>query len=157
MDICSFSQYNELFSAEIGDEILHEVLRRLSRPFGSYLYRINGDVFWASPCLGKGRLLLPTGCKSLFAEPVVAGALSFTLQVRISRLYVSGTRQNAQRAAGPHQSALRFAKESDRVVTVYNGQLDEMIHTEADILRRLKGGHSGRDAGGLVPADYAAL
>ena len=36
-DICGFSQYNELFNADIGDEIIHEMLRRLARPFGSYL------------------------------------------------------------------------------------------------------------------------
>ena len=36
------------------------------------------------------------------------------------------------------QSALRFAKEADRPITIYNGQLDEMIRTQADILGRLR-------------------
>ena len=138
VDICSFSQYNELFSAEIGDEILHEVLRRLSRPFGSYLYRINGDVFLGVSLSGEGSASFADRLQSLFAEPVVAGALSFTLQVRISACMYPEHGKTPSELLDHIQSALRFAKESDRVVTVYNGQLDEMIHTEADILRRLK-------------------
>ena len=63
VDICSFSQYNELFSADIGDEILHEALRRLSRPFGSYLYRINGDVFLGVSLSMSQRRPLPDVCK----------------------------------------------------------------------------------------------
>ena len=138
LDICSFSQYNELFSAEIGDEILHEVLRRLSRPFGSYLYRINGDVFLGISLSGEGATSFANRLQSLFAEPVTVGNLSFTLQVRVAACVYSEHGETPSILLDHIQSALRFAKESDQAITIYNGQLDEIIRTEADILRRLK-------------------
>ncbi|WP_242844308.1 putative bifunctional diguanylate cyclase/phosphodiesterase [Candidatus Soleaferrea massiliensis] len=138
VDICSFSQYNELFSADIGDEILHEVLRRLSRPFGSYLYRINGDVFLGVSLSGEGAVSFADRLKSLFAEPVVVGNLSFPLQVRVAACAYPEHGETPSALLDHIQSVLRFAKEADQTVTIYNDQLDEMIRTEADILHRLK-------------------
>lgn len=138
VDICSFSRYNELFSAEIGDEILHEALRRLSRPFGSYLYRINGDVFLGVSLSGEPAASVAGRLQSLFSEPVTAGNLSFTLQVRVAACVYPENGETPISLLDHIQSALRFAKESDRSVSVYNTQLDDMIRTEAGILRRLK-------------------
>lgn len=138
VDICSFSQYNELFSAEIGDEILHEVQRRLSRPFGSYLYRINGDVFLGVSLSDEEAVSFSNRLQAMFNEPVTVGTLSFPLQVRAAACVYPEHGETPSALLDHIQSALRFAKESDQAVTVYNGQLDEMIRTEADILRRLK-------------------
>lgn len=138
VDICSFSQYNELFSAEIGDAILHEVLRRLSRPFGSYLYRINGDVFLGVSSTGENSVSFANQLQSLFAESVTVGNLSFTLQVRISACMYPEHGATPSELLDHIQSALRFAKEAGRMIAVYNGQLDEMIRTEAGILHRLR-------------------
>lgn len=138
VDICSFSQYNELFSAEIGDEILHEVLRRLSRPFGSYLYRINGDVFLGISLSAEGTAPFANRLQSLFDDPITVGNLSFTLQVRVAACIYPEHGETPSTLLDHIQSALRFAKESDQAIAAYNGQLDDMIRTEADILRRLK-------------------
>lgn len=138
VDICSFSQYNELFSAAIGDEILHEVLRRLSRPFGSYLYRINGDVFLGVSLSGEGTTSFAERLQSMFDEPATVGTLSFPLQVRIASCVYPAHGETPGELLDHIQSALRFAKESDRPIAAYNDQLDEMIRTETDILRRLK-------------------
>ena len=138
VDIRSFSQYNELFSAEIGDEILHEALRRLSRPFGAYLYRINGDVFLGVSVSGEETASFANRLQSLFAEPVAAGNLFFTLQVRVAACMYPDHGETPSALLEHVQSALRFAKESCRATAVYNDQLDEIIRTEADILRRLK-------------------
>lgn len=138
VDVCSFSQYNELFSADIGDEILHEVLRRLSRFFGSYLYRINGDVFLGVSLSGEDTASFAGRLQSLFTKPVTVGNLSFPLQVRIAACVYPEHGETPSALLDHIQSALRFAKESDQSIAVYNGQLDEMIRTEADILRRLK-------------------
>lgn len=138
VDICSFSQYNELFSADIGDEILHEVLRRLSRPFGSYLYRINGDVFLGVSLSGESATSLSAQLQTLFAEPVMVGNLSFPLQVRIAACTYPEHGKTPGALLDHIQSALRFAKEADQEVVVYSDQLDEMIRTEADILLRLR-------------------
>lgn len=138
VDVCSFSQYNELFSADIGDEILHEVLRRLSRFFGSYLYRINGDVFLGVSLSGEDTTSFAGRLQSLFTKPVTVGNLSFSLQVRVAACVYPEHGETPGALLDHIQSALRFAKESDRSIAAYNGQLDEMIRTEADILRRLK-------------------
>ncbi len=138
VDVCSFSQYNELFSADIGDEILHEVLRRISRFFGSYLYRINGDVFLGVSLSGEDTAAFADRLQSMFIKPVTVGTLSFPLRVRIAACVYPEHGETPSTLLDHIQSALRFAKESDQPIAVYNGQLDEMIRTEADILRRLK-------------------
>lgn len=138
VDICSFSQYNELFSADIGDEILHEALRRLSRPFGSYLYRINGDVFLGVSLSNEPEASFAGRLQSMFDEPVTVGNLSFSLKVRIAVCMYPEHGKTPGALLDHIQSALRFAKEADQAIAVYNGLLDEMIRTEADILRRLK-------------------
>ncbi len=138
VDICSFSQYNELFSAAIGDEILHEVLRRLSRPFGTYLYRINGDVFLGVSLSDESAQSFASRLQAMFLAPITVGSLSFPLQIRIAACLYPEHGETPGALLDHIQSALRFAKESDRTVAIYNGQLDEMIRTEGDILRRLK-------------------
>lgn len=138
VDICSFSQYNELFSADIGDEILHEVLRRLSRPFGSYLYRINGDVFLGVSLSSERAESFAARLQSLFAEPLMVGNLSFPLQVRVAACMYPNHGGTPGALLDHIQSALRLAKASGQPITVYNGKLEDMIRTEADILRRLE-------------------
>lgn len=138
VDICDFSQYNELFSASIGDEILHEVLNRLARYFGSYLYRINGDVF-----LGvllskeKAESFIPK-LQRLFAEPVIIGNLSLPLQVRIAVCSYPQNGETPGDLLAHIQSAMRFAKESGSSIAIYNEKLESIVQTEAEILRRLK-------------------
>lgn len=138
VDICSFSQYNELFSASIGDEILHEVLRRLSRPFGSYVYRINGDVFLGVSLSDESVEFFVTRLQKMFATPITVGNLSFLLQIRIVACLYPEHGKTPGDLLDHIQSALRFSKESGDAVVVYSRQLDEIIRTEADILRRMK-------------------
>lgn len=138
VDICSFSQYNELFSAAIGDEILHEVLRRLSRAFGAYLYRINGDVFVGVSISEEKAESFAGRLQKMFAEPVTAGTHSFPLQVRVAACVYPEHGKTPSALLDHIQSALRFAKESEQMVAIYNGRLEEMIRTEADILHRLQ-------------------
>ena len=138
VDICSFSQYNDLFSASIGDEILHEVRRRLSRPFGSYLYRINGDVFLGVSLSRESAQSVAARLQDLFAAPITVGKLSFPLQIRIAACRYPEHGETPGELLDHIQSALRFAKESGQAIAIYNGRLDEMIRTEADILGRLK-------------------
>lgn len=138
VDVCAFSQYNELFSAAIGDEILHEVLRRLSRPFGSYLYRINGDVFLGVSLSGESAEFVVKRLQELFTVPITVGNLSFPLQVRIAACMYPEHGETPGDLLDHIQSALRFSKESGQSVVIYNSRLDEIIRTEAHILRRLK-------------------
>lgn len=138
VDIRSFSQYNELFSADIGDEILHEVVRRLSRPFGSYLYRINGDVFLGVSLTEESAVSFAARLQGMFAEPVTVGNLSFPLQVRVAVCVYPEHGDTPGVLLDHIQSALRFAKESGGPLCIYNDQLEEMVRTEADILSRLK-------------------
>lgn len=138
LDICSFSQYNELFSANIGDEILHEVLRRLSRPFGAYVYRINGDVFLGVSLSNEGAESFVLRLQKLFSVPIMVGSLSFPLQVRIAACLYPEHGETPGTLLDHIQSALRFAKESDQLIAIYNERLEEIIRTEADILRRMK-------------------
>lgn len=138
VDICAFSQYNELFSAEIGDEILYEVVRRLSRPFGSYLYRINGDVFLGVSVTEESPTSFAARLQGVFAGPVTVGNLSFPLQVRVAACVYPEHGDTPGVLLDHIQSALRFAKESGDLLCIYNDHLEEMIRTEADILGRLK-------------------
>ena len=138
IDICNFSQYNELFSADVGDAILHEVRGRLSRHFGSNLYRINGDVFLGISLSGERMESFANRLLEIFRLPVVVKHFSFPLRVRIAACCYPIHGENSSVLIDRIQSALRFAKESDQNVVIYNQKLDELIRTEADILRCLK-------------------
>lgn len=138
IDLCAFNQYNHLFSAAVGDSILHEVIHRLSRQFGNHLYRINGDVFLGISLSGGNVENLAEKIQSLFKEPVIAGKTTFTLQVRISICRYPENGNHPEVLLDRIQSALRYAKESGRDVICYNEELDEIIRSESDILRRLK-------------------
>ena len=66
------------------------------------------------------------------------GNFSFPLQVRVAACLYPEHGDTPSFLLDHIQSAIRFAKESDRTIVIYNSQLDEMIRTEADILRGLK-------------------
>ena len=137
VDICSFSQYNELFSADVGDEILHEVLRRLSRPFGSYLYRINGDVFLGVSLTKEKIESFTERLHQMLAVPVMVGSLSIPLQVRIVACQYPAYGDTPGALLERLQSAMSFSKSSGRNTVIYDASLDEMVRTETDILHRL--------------------
>lgn len=138
IDICNFSQYNELFSADVGDDILHEVLRRMSRTFGSYLYRINGDVFLGVSLSKEKTDSFAEHLHETLTRPVMAGNLSIPLQIRLVvcqyPLYGGTPGVLLERI----QSAMSFSKTSGRNIVIYNTELDDMVRTEADILHRLR-------------------
>ncbi len=138
IDICSFSQYNELFSADIGDAILLEVIGRLSRLFGTYLYRINGDVFLGISLSGENRESFTAKLQALLADPVCAGNASFTLQVRIAVCGYPANGDSPELLLDRIQSALRYTKEQNQKTVIYDDALDQIIRTETDIVHRLK-------------------
>lgn len=137
VDICSFSQYNELFSADVGDEILHEMIRRLSRPFGSYLYRINGDVFLGISLTKEKTDVFAARLQQMLTAPVMAGNLSIPLQIRLVACRYPAHGSTPGMLLERLQSAMSFSKTSARSTVIYNDALDEMLRTEAHILHRL--------------------
>ncbi len=137
VDICDFSQYNELFSADVGDAILHETLLRLSRPFGSYLYRINGDVFLGISLTKEKQDVFVDRLRQMFTEPVMVGGLSIPLQVRLVACEYPAHGTTPGVLLERLQSAMSFSKASDKNTVIYNDLLDEMLRTETDILHHL--------------------
>ncbi len=138
LDICRFSQYNQLFSMDIGDEILHEVIHRLSRQFGTYLYRINGDVFLGISLSDEKEGAVAARLQSMLGSPVTAGNASFALDARIAVCRYPYNGNTSEILLDRIQSALRYAKEADQKLVFYNDTLDAIIRTETDILRRLE-------------------
>lgn len=141
IDICSFSKYNELFSVEIGDEILHEVSRRLQVVFGDYLYRINGDVFLGI-LLGE-ELVLNVWMKiySSLIKPVQIGKVKLVLDAKcgVCAYPVHGKTPKSL-LEGVH-TALRYAKEQeDQKIMVYSEMLSKALRREVDILKLLESG-----------------
>lgn len=137
IDICSFSQYNQLFSADVGDAILQEVVHRLSQLFGAYLYRINGDVFLGISLSGENEETFAGRLQALLAAPVSAGNSSFTLQVRVTACGYPANGDSPERLLDRIQSALRYAKRLNLSIVIYDNALDRAIRTETDILHRL--------------------
>lgn len=138
VDISNFSQYNELFSADVGDAILHEVKRRLSRSFGSYLYRINGDVFLGISLSEESMESLIRRLLQMFEIPVTVKTYSFNLQIRIAACRYPTHGESPSGLIDCVQSTLRYAKASNQNMVIYNDSLDKMLRTEADILHRLE-------------------
>ena len=138
VDICNFSQYNQLFSADIGDRILHEVVQRLSRIFGNYLYRINGDVFLGISMSAENEVSLASKLQTLLSSPVTAGHATFTLQVRIAVCQYPANGPSPEILLDRIQSAMRYAKERDQKIMFYNDELDAIIRSETNILKQLE-------------------
>ena len=138
IDICAFSQYNEMFSAETGDAILNEVIHRLSRTFGTYLYRINGDVFLGLMLTDETEERVTQRLHDLLAAPVVAGNTSFSLQVRVAACRYPESGGSPDALLDRIQSALRHAKESGRKTVIYDLALDQAIRMESEILHRMR-------------------
>ena len=136
-DICGFSQYNELFNADIGDEIIHEMLRRLARPFGSYLYRINGDVFLGVSLSEENPEVFAKRLQKLLTTPVTVGNFTIPLQVRLVSCCYPSHGSTPSELLERIQSAMNFSKASGTNIVIYNDVLDELLRTEADILHRL--------------------
>lgn len=137
VDICSFSQYNELFNADVGDEILHEMLRRLSRPFGSYLYRINGDVFLGVSLIKERLEVFAERLQQILTIPVMVGRQVIPLQVRIVACQYPAYGDTPGILLERLQSAMSFSKSSGRNTVIYDASLDELVRTESDILLRM--------------------
>ncbi|WP_195986258.1 GGDEF domain-containing phosphodiesterase [Clostridium sp. D33t1_170424_F3] len=137
VDICAFSQYNELFSTDVGDAILHEVLNRLSRPLGTYLYRINGDVFLGISLSTENMESLAACLYQMLISPVIVGNATIPLQVRVAACQYPAHGAAPGALLDHLQSAIRFSKESGQNIVLYNDTLDELLHTEADILHHL--------------------
>lgn len=138
VDICSFSKYNELFSVDVGDEVLHEVLRRMSRIFGTYLYRINGDVFLGLSQSGEKMQLMAERLEHVLSNPVLIREVSYPLQVRIVSCKYPDHGTTPNELLDRVQSGMRFAKESKQNLVIYNGQMNELLRTESEILHRIE-------------------
>ncbi len=137
LDICGFSQYNQLFSTDVGDEIIHEMLRRLSRPFGSYLYRINGDVFLGISVSDEKADAFASRLWQMFSSPIMVGNISIPLQIRLVACQYPAHGSTPGALLEKIQSAMNFSKAMEQDIVIYNHALDETLRTEADILHRL--------------------
>ena len=137
VDICSFSQYNDLFSAEVGDEILQEVLKRMSRPFGSYLYRINGDVFLGISQSEENAEAFAIRLEKMLVNLVTVKTISVPLRVRIVACQYPTHGDTPYVLLERIQAAMNFSKVSDRNVVVYDDELDALLRTDVEILHRL--------------------
>ncbi len=137
VDICNFSQYNELFSADVGDEILQEVLRRLSRQFGAYLYRINGDVFLGLSMTKEKEDVFAARLQKILTMPVMVGSLSIPLNVRLVACGYPAHGGTPVVLLERLQAAMSFSKTQGKNIVIYDASLNEMLCTETDILHRL--------------------
>lgn len=138
VDISGFSQYNELFSVDVGDEILQEVVKRMLRLFGSYMYRINGDVFLGLSQTGENMKFHIERLKQTLSNPVLVRDVSFLLKTRIVACKYPDHGDAPKLLLDRVQSGMRFAKESKQEYVIYNGQLNEMLNTESEIIHCLE-------------------
>lgn len=138
IDIRRFSEYNERFNAEVGDEILQEVRRRLSTFFGSYVYRINGDVFLGISLAEDKMEHIVQKVLKLFDSPIMVKSFALSINVYISACEYPDYGKQPSDLLDCLQAGLRHAKQKDKQVVIYNHALDNLLHTEADILNRLK-------------------
>lgn len=140
VDICAFSKYNELFSANTCDLALHEVVSRLSRQFGDYLYRINGDVFLGLS-FAKGSVEAGIeGLRARLTAPVTAGNATLALRVRIATCQYPRHADTPETLFDRIQSIMRYAKETRQESAVFDDRMEALLHTQARILQLLREG-----------------
>ena len=137
IDISSFSNYNDLFNVQTGDEILREVSGRLKGFFGGYIYRINGDVFLGIHFRKEHPDAIANRLRQALAVPVKAGPDMFTISVNIGICTYPVHADTPEELLERVQVALRYAKRQDGMVT-YNAALMRLLRDEAVILRLLE-------------------
>ena len=137
IDISSFSNYNDLFNVQTGDEILREVSGRLKGFFGGYIYRINGDVFLGIDFRKEHPDAIANRLRQALAVPVKAGPDMFTISVNIGICTYPVHADTPEELLERVQVALRYAKRQDGMVT-YNAALMRLLRDEAVILRLLE-------------------
>lgn len=146
IDICSFSKYNELFSVMTGDALLMEITDRLSTIFGSYLYRVNGDVFLGISFEDIYKNYkddhMVSQIQAVFKRPITVEDSVFTLDALIGICDYPVNAKTPQALLECVQSAISYAKAQENKtsdgVVVYNGVLLEISRRERDILQALK-------------------
>lgn len=137
IDISSFSNYNDLFNVQTGDEILAEISERLKGIFGEYIYRINGDVFLGIDFRTDERDAVVARLREVISVPVRAGNSVFTIKVNIGICTYPMHAKTPEELLERVQVALRYAKQRGDTV-VYNSALMRLLRDEAAILRRLQ-------------------
>lgn len=138
IDICKFNQYNELFNTKVGDEILEEMILRLDRVYGSYFYRINGDVFVGILLTEEPQDMAAERIRKIIEEPVTIENVTFDVRSRIAACTYPEVGETPQELMDRLQSAMQYAKARNKITVLYNEQLKAELETEADILLRLK-------------------
>lgn len=137
IDISSFSNYNDLFNVQTGDEILHEVSARLKAFFGEYIYRINGDVFLGIDFRKDKREEVVNRLREVLSVPIRASNAMFTIGVNIGICTYPMHAHTPEELLERVQVALRYAKQQGACV-IYNSTLMRLLRDEATILRQLE-------------------
>ena len=124
------------------------MLRRLSRPIGTYHYRINGEVFPGISLSGENTETVAARQHRLLTSPITVGSATIPLQVRVAACQYPAHGATIRALLDHLQSAIRFSNESGRNIVLYSDTLDELLRTEA--LVRLPDGQGGYYSAGQV-------
>lgn len=137
VDICKFSQYNQLFNAGVGDAILAEISERLPRLFGDYLYRINGDVFLGIVISANSSESFAIKLRQILSEPFEIDNSSLEINTRIIVCSYPANGQTPEELIDRTEAAIRYSKTTGEETVICNEQLNSVLREESSIILAL--------------------
>jgi diguanylate cyclase (GGDEF)-like protein len=143
IDLDNFKTINDSHGHEAGDQLLHELGRRIKRAVEKRgaVYRLGGDEFAAvlhdpgseSQVAGLAAELLKTA-----HEPVVCGSLELRSAVSIGIAYCAAGRDDMRALIKEADAALYAAKEAGKGrYRFFDPDLDNAVHRRAKVYQRL--------------------
>ena len=136
MDVNKFKQINDQFGHEMGDDVIVEVAKRLSRlaPENANLTRLGGDEFcMVIPHVGeKGKNLAPEmdawakAIQHCFEEPFYVSTQMFSLRCSTGAVYIEPGEMDIDKVVAQADISMLQAKRAgSRGVVVYSQDLEQ--------------------------------
>lgn len=140
IDLKEFHKYNEVFSIQMGDEILQEISNRLAPVFGTRFYRVDGDIFLGVSMETEDIHNLSEYIHSQAEKKMVFDQAEFELGCWIGICCYPEHGESAAVLMKAAQSALHQAKlgRSTSDIVVYDEYMVEALREEEEILNLLR-------------------
>lgn len=138
IDIVGFGMYNDIFTMEVGNEILKMAKESLQTVFGDWLYRVDGDVFVGIDFSAAKKQSIVWTVLQALGKSIRVQNLEIELKAKIGICEYPTQAEDARAILERAQVALHSAKQRNKNFTVYDKSMVKNLRREEEIASLLK-------------------
>lgn len=138
IDIVGFGMYNDIFTMEVGNDILRVAKDNLQTLFGEWLYRIDGDVFVGVVFDNEKKQAVVYSILQTIGKKIQIQNLEIELMARIGICEYPTQAKDAKEVLERGQVALHSAKQKKKNFAVYDKGMVKKLRREEEIASLLK-------------------